>query len=251
MSTTSAPAATSAARSAGLDPVETGAGGRRAARRCGRRSPRDVRAAGCRAWVHDAASTSVDCSCTASTRTSCAVATVEAHRRQRVRSTRGCSWRCAASGCRRRGPTRTGPGRDRRRRSRSHVRARRRRRVVSTSSPSTTTKAPLASPWSCSPTDWPGRPAEQPHLVGRRGEQAAAHPLVGVVGDVRPPQRLGARQPGDDVAEHVELEAPCCGGRQDGARRRCGGHADDSTVIPTNSSRIIEERVRVWYERPG
>ena len=98
--------------------------------------------------------------------------------------------------------------------------------VVSTSSPSTTTNAPLASPWSCSPTDWPGRPAEQPDLVGRRGQQAQAGPLVGVVGDVAAPQRLGGGEAGDDVGEQRHVEAST--GASDGARRgqaRWCGHA--------------------------
>ena len=122
--------------------------------------------------------------------------------------------------------------------------------VVSASSPSTTTKAPLASRWSCRPTDLAGRPAEEPHLVGGRGEEAAAHPLVGVVGDVRPPQRLGARQPGDDVTERIELEAPCCGGRQDGARRRCGGHDERQYRNPDLIRQELSMAAAVWYERP-
>ena len=95
-----------------------------------------------------------------------AVGQVEAHRAAAAASRRGCSSCCGASGCRRRASARTARGRTRRRGGR-RARATRSTTAVSVSSPSTTTNAPLASPWSCRPTDWPGvHPSSQTSYAG-------------------------------------------------------------------------------------
>ena len=48
----------------------------------------------------------------------------------------------------------------------------------------------------------PGRPAEQPDLIGRCRQQPDTGPLRGVVSDVRSPQVLGGGQSTHDVGKH-------------------------------------------------
>ena len=102
------------------------------------------------------------------------------------------------------------------------------------------------------------RPAEQPDLVGRRGEQAEAGPLRGVVGDVAPPQRLGGGEAGDDVGEHRHVEGEgrrrvkrWCGhgglrGGCSGIRRE--GRSAMATIV--HKTRLVQSTISsVWYER--
>ena len=167
-------------------------------------------------------------------------------------SRRGCSWPSGATGWRRRGPSRSGSARARRpaaTRCRGRPPSGGLRELAVDDDERAVGIAVVVQADGLA-----GGPAEQPHLVGRRGQEARPDPLVGVVGDVGSPQRLGGGQAGDDVGRATSSSRSDRSLRGTAGRRTVGAveamAAHDIVISDQVLSRIHRPvGYSVWYER--